>query len=379
MRIGFDVRYLSHGLVGGVHIYVKHIVGALIEATAASDQLILYADTKRPFEIANLPPHVTVRYRPYHNLLSSLYNDWFLQQAAARDEVEVMHYPANYGFGPKTARVAMTLHDEINLLPLAEIFRGRGSNWTARKVAMSIYLHLCSVAAARRASTIVTISEYSRGRIAEVGRLDKQKIALIHYGCPVDIHRIEDVAVLAEVRSRLELTRPFILADAFKNPAVILRAWRLLPPPLREGREIIFFSRSPDVLSVVHAAVQAGYARLFVRPPRTVDLSALFTLAEAFVFPSWIEGFGLPLLEAMTCGAPIIGSDRGSIPEVVGDAGLIMDAEDEQQLAEYLVRLFECQEERERLRSLGFARVSGFTWQRAARQTLELYQRLLLN
>jgi glycosyltransferase involved in cell wall biosynthesis len=75
----------------------------------------------------------------------------------------------------------------------------------------------------------------------------------------------------------------------------------------------------------------------------------------------------------MTCGAPIICSDRGAIPEVVGDAALIMDAEDDRKLVKYLQRLFEHREERERLRQLGFARAVQFTWQNAARRALDLY------
>ena len=113
-----------------------------------------------------------------------------------------------------------------------------------------------------------------------------------------------------------------------------------------------------------------------VRPARR-DLSALYSLADVFVFPSWIEGFGIPLLEAMTCGAPVIASDRGSIPEVAGDAAMLMDAEDHQKLADYLCRLFEQRGERGHWQALGFARAAQFAWPDIARRALGVYQKAM--
>lgn len=372
MRIGIDVRYLSHGLVGGVHTFMANFIPALI-GLATDHELYLYADTKHPFELSNLPPHVTLRLLPWTSPLSSVYHDFFMHRVMARDKLDIAHFAGNYGFGPTSTKTVVTLQDEINLLPLMDIWRGHPK--TPQTIAMMTYLHYCTHAAMKQADLVVTISDYSRRQIARYSGLDPRKIAPVPHGCPLDIYRVEQPHVLAEVRQRLKLTRPFILAEAFKNPAVIVRAWKALPAEVRETYEIVFFSRSENVLPIVHEAVAAGYARLLVRPARA-DLRALYSLAETFVFPSWIEGFGIPLVEAMTCGAPIICSDRGAIPEVVGEAALIMDAEDDRKLVEYLLRLFKDPAECERLRQLGFQRAPLFTWQNAARRVLELYTTL---
>jgi glycosyltransferase involved in cell wall biosynthesis len=371
MRIGIDVRYLSHGLVGGLKIYIRDSVAALLDV-ANGHQIFLYADTKRPFELGNLPRGVTLRRLPYRTPLSSIYHDLFLRKVMARDRVEVAHFPANYGFGPAGARTILTIHDAINLMPLREIIRGHPKN--PRTIGMMTYLHFMTQAALRSADLVTTVSAFSGKEIAHYGRVDARKIAVVPSACPSDMRRVTDQNELTEVRQRLNLTRPFILADAFKNPGVLLRAWRLLPGDLQKRIEIIFYARSSDVLPVVHQAITEGFARLLVRLPSR-DLAALYSIASVFVFPSWIEGFGLPLLEAMTCGAPVIASDRGAIPEVAGDAAIIIDAEDERSLAMHLEAVLTDANRAQSLRERGLQRAAQFSWHRNARQMLECYAR----
>jgi glycosyltransferase involved in cell wall biosynthesis len=373
MRIGIDVRYLSHGLVGGVHTYVEHFVPALIEL-AQDCQIYLYADAKRPLELDALPHHVTVRYLPWKNPLWSVYTDFFMGRQVARDRLDVMHYPANYGFGPSNARVVVTLHDAINILPLRMLLRGKGTTRTPRVIAMTIYLHLCSRLALRRAHLLLTVSQHAKNEIVRYSGFDPQRIIPIPHAPTPDLQRAPNPAQLDEVRQRYGLMCPFVLADALKNPAVLVRAWQRLPDELRQARQIVFFSRRPDPLPIVHEAVTAGWARLLILPPRQ-DLIALYNMAEVFVFPSWIEGFGIPVLEAMTCGAPVIASDRGSIPEVAGDAAILVDAEDDAALAHHLTCLMTVPGQAQQFRQLGYARASQFSWRSTAQQILDGYRK----
>jgi len=154
------------------------------------------------------------------------------------------------------------------------------------------------------------------------------------------------------------------------------RAWRLLPAELRARYQMVFFSRRPDPLPIIREAEAAGHARLLIRPSWE-DLIALYSAAEAFLFPSWIEGFGIPVLEAMTCGAPVIASDRGSIPEVAGNAALLVDANDAEALAQYITRVLSTPAEAQRLRELGFARAAQFSWRNTAQRILQSYSQAL--
>lgn len=368
MRIGIDVRYLSHGLVGGVHTYVKHLVPALL-AAAKGHEFVLYADTKASFELADLPANTQVRLLPYHGARSSIYHDLFMRHRMAEDRLDVAHFPANYGFGPRGVTTVITLHDAINVMPLHKIIAGHKKN--ARTIAMMTYLHLSSSAAVHRADGILTVSEHARQDILRYCRLDPARIAAIHHAPTPDLQRIADPTTQAAVHARLEIRRPFVLADGLKNPAVLVRAWRLLPASLRDTYEIVFFARHQP-WPAVQEAVEAGFARLLLRPSRQ-DLITLFSSAEAFIFPSWFEGFGIPILEAMTCGAPVIASDRGSIPEVAGGAARIADAEDEAAFAHHLQAVLGDPAEAARMRSLGYARARQFSWRTTAERTLACY------
>jgi glycosyltransferase involved in cell wall biosynthesis len=371
MRIGIDVRYLSHGLMGGVHTYVANFVPALIEL-AHEHEIFLYADTKRPFELARWPDYVTVRYLPWRSGLSSVYHDLFMRRQVERDRIDVIHYPANYGFGPPAAATVITLHDALTIMPLRTVMRRLPK--TPRIVAMTIYLHCCSVAALRSASLLLTVSGHAKEEIARYGRFERGRIVPIPHAPTADLRRIEDQRALDEARERLGLARPFVLADGLKNPAVLVRAWRQLPPALREPRQIVFFARRPQVLPIVGEAVASGEAKLLIQPTRA-DLMMLYSMAEAFVFPSWIEGFGIPLIEAMVCGAPVIASDRGAIPEVVADAGLLADAEDAEGFARHLAAVLGEPRHARHLRERGFARAAQFSWRRTAQSILDSYDR----
>ncbi|WP_322489253.1 glycosyltransferase family 1 protein [Chloroflexus sp.] len=369
LRIGIDARYLSHGLVGGIHTYLKHLLPELFVA-GSNEQFVLYTDRKAPFELSNLPTNVTIRTLPYRNTLSSIRNDVVgLRRAMTADRIDVAHFPANYGFGPHHAVTIITLHDAINVMPWHEIIAGH--NKDPRSITMMTYLHVMTRRAVRRSHGLLTVSQHAKRDILRYCRYDTDAISVIPHGPPPDVRRITNEQVSAEVRERYGLTRPFVLADGLKNPAVLARAWPLLPESLRQRYEIVFFARR-EPWPAVREAVAAGYAHLLLRPPRP-DLIALFSMAAAFVFPSWFEGFGIPILEAMICGAPVIASDRGAIPEVVGDAGLIGDAEDEQALARHLTTVLSDPIATERLRQAGWQRAQQFSWQRAAQQTLTAY------
>ncbi len=370
LRIGIDVRYLSHGLVGGVHTYVARLLPALLDA-APSHTFVLYADDKAPLELA-VPAGALVRTLRWRHQGSSVWNDYTLARAMAADRIDVAFFPANYGFGPRHAAAVVTVHDAINLLPLRHTLVVRGHAATLRTSAMTVYLHVNTVRAVRRATRLITLSSYARDTIVAASRRRHEDIDVVPHGTPPAVPVTPDD--LARVRRAHGLTGAYVLADGLKNPGVLLRAAARLAPDVRRAHTVVFFARHAQVLPVLAAAVAAGEARLLVNPSRD-DLAALYAGASAFVFPSWIEGFGLPLLEAMSYGTPIIASDRGAIPEVAGEAAILVDAEDDARLATVLHDVLTSPETAAALRAAGAARGRQFTWRRSADETLAALQR----
>jgi glycosyltransferase involved in cell wall biosynthesis len=241
---------------------------------------------------------------------------------------------------------------------------------------MFTYLHSLTRLAVRRAHLIITDSTHARREIVTHSGLPAERVLVAPLAQDPARRPVEDSRRLADTQERHGLTRPFVLADALKNPAVLIRAWRRLPTGLRERFQMVFFCRRPDPLPIIREAEAEGHARLLVRPSRE-DLIALYSQAQAFVFPSWIEGFGLPVLEAMTCGAPVIASDRGSIPEVAGEAALLIDAEDDAALAQGLAQVLGDPAEAARWRARGFARAALFSWRGTAQSILDAYRQAL--
>lgn len=373
MRIAFDVRYLSHGLTGGVRTYVWHLARWL-PAVAPGHQFFFYADAKADLDLpAPLPANVTVRVLPWRSALSTVVNDRRIAEWMRRDAVDLAHFPAN--LGPRGRyRLVVTVHDALNLFPMREHLRGFGKS--PRKVAMMLYLGHHTRRALRDADRLITVSEHARQEIARVGGCALSRITVIHEAADPRFRRLADGEALAAARARWQLGELSILADGIKNPGALIAAWRLVPDEVRRRATLAFFSREAQPRPDVAAALAVDPQVRYVAQPSSEDLVLLMNAADIFAFPSFYEGFGLPLVEAMQCGLPIVASDRASVPEVVGEAGLIFPLEDVARGAAHLTRLLADADYRALRRAASLRRAAEFSWENAARATVAVYESL---
>jgi glycosyltransferase involved in cell wall biosynthesis len=237
---------------------------------------------------------------------------------------------------------------------------------------------------ARRVSRVVAVSHFSASEIQEVFHLPSDRVAVIHHGPSPDMFPERDDQKLQEVQARLHIPfRPFVLfvggAEPRKNHTVVFNAFARSPQLAKSlslvaigevqsrGANLTETARELGITDSVHCP---GYVS-------SGDLRMLYSHAEAFVFPSLYEGFGIPLLDAMACGAPIITGSGSALPEVAGDAALYVDPHDPEQLGMEIERLVGDRELQTQLRKKGFERVKQFTWDRAAQETLHLYRDVL--
>jgi glycosyltransferase involved in cell wall biosynthesis len=237
---------------------------------------------------------------------------------------------------------------------------------------------------AKRAAHIITVSEFSRRDLMETYGIAPERITVTPEGGAPQGFAPTAAAEIERVRAHYKIEGDYILAvgsiQPRKNLARLLRAYSSLlqrrvranlPHLVLVGKRAWLYEetiRSVGNLGLKQNVTFTGYV------PEG-DLPALYSGALCFVYPSYFEGFGLPPLEAMKCGAPVITGNQTSLPEVVGDAGLMVDPFDTEALAEAIRRVIDDADLRQTLRERGFNRARMFDWRETARLTIKAYER----
>jgi glycosyltransferase involved in cell wall biosynthesis len=232
-----------------------------------------------------------------------------------------------------------------------------------------------------RAKKVLTVSNFSADDIADRYGLPRERIAVIPNGVSDEFRPVRDPAAFDALRRRIGLPdAPYILfvggADPRKNHRALVRAFAKRAQELKEYRLVLVGDTVHRFGDMARTVAQCGLESRTVCPGRLPieDIRHLYSHADLFVFPSRYEGFGMPVLEAMACGAPVITSNCTALPEVAGDAAVLVNPDDEEELGERLVHVLGNPALRESLRAKGFDRARQFTWERAARQTVEVYK-----
>ena len=330
-----------------------------------------------------LPPHVSLRVEPirFFRLRDNLGKVWFEQAgfpyACWRDHVALAHVP--YFGAPRFSptRLVVTIHDLIPLI----LPNYRGSLF------VRTYMQLAA-ASARHADAIIADSEWSKQDIIARLQIDPARVRVIHLAADSQYCPLHDPARVAVVRQKYALPEKYLLYlggyDQRKNVRVLIKAfarlqkyydagYRLVLAGVNLGKDSKFFPE-PQRL-----AREAGLPDDAVQCLGWVDESAkpvLYSAATVFLFPSLYEGFGLPPLEAMACGTPVICANATSLPEVVGDAGVLVAPHSPAEWADAIRDLLDNPARRLKLREQGLAQAKKFSWRRTAQETLAVYTAL---
>jgi glycosyltransferase involved in cell wall biosynthesis len=230
-------------------------------------------------------------------------------------------------------------------------------------------LRLAQRRAAHAAHRVIAVSERTRQDLIERYKASPERVVVIHNG--VDHQRFHPAEVdPAVVARRYGVPHPFVLCIGSLMPW--RNAPRLLRAVARLGYGLLFVGRDiwgSDPTARLASDRGWGWARFAGYVP-DAELPALYAAARVFAYPSLYEGFGIPPLEAMACGTPVVASTAGALPEVLGDAALLVDPYDENALAQAIQA---AAEDRGALRQRGLERAARFTWQRAAAETWQVY------
>jgi len=377
LRIGIDCTAAIHQQAG-IGRYTRGLVEALAKLGGKHEYVLFVAGGKSPSADFSVKVSNNLRIRRvplserfltimWHRLRLPLPVDMFI------GSVDVFHSP-DYVLPPlRRGRKVVTIHD------LSFIRYPEGAEPSLRQ-----YLMQAVPDAVRRADLVLADSENTRQDIIELLGVVPGKVEVLYPGVDGRFSPLEDEELLGRVRELYDLSFPFFLSlgtlEPRKNLIFLLDAYAALRAAGEVSHKLVIAGergwlyegifRRVKELSLEREVIFLGFVA-------DENLPALYSLAEVFVFPSLYEGFGLPPLEAMACGTPVITSRSSSLPEVVGEAGLMVSSEDSDGLTQAMRRVLDDRALREDLARKGVRQARKFTWQASARKLLTIYQGLV--
>ncbi|HEY0405172.1 MAG TPA: glycosyltransferase family 1 protein [Pyrinomonadaceae bacterium] len=368
LHIAIDAHAVGSGLAGN-ESYVTNLIEALAGETA--HRYTLYVTKREALErYAGRWPHMSVRLTQPHTPLVRI--PLTLSAELRRRPVDLLH--VQYTAPPLApCPVVATIHDlSFEHLPLTFKRRSR------------MQLRLTVRRTARAAARIITSSDYSSSDIVQTYGIAPERVSVTPLAAPAHFAPVTDARELRRAREQHKLAGDYVLAvgsiQPRKNLPRLIAAYALLRRErATEGLpRLVIVGKRAWLYGETLRAVEAHGLHNFVTFTGYVsstDLPALYTGALCFVYPSYFEGFGLPPLEAMQCGTAVIAGDRTSLPEVLGEAGLLVDPFDERAIAAGIGRLIDDEGLRAELRRRGLERARLFNWRRTARLTVAAYER----
>ncbi|MDO8589387.1 MAG: glycosyltransferase family 1 protein [Armatimonadota bacterium] len=374
MKIGLDARYLTHPQEGGFRTYTQSLIAAIARIDQRNEY-VLYTD--RP---ADLTPTLSFEERGLASNFRTrvvsgslpVREQVALPIALARDRVDVAHFLCNTAPLLITCPFVLTIHDVIPCLP--EAFpRPFGSRKTRL---LDRYWREVIPLAASRAARIVTVSESSSLDIQRVLGMPAERIDVMHNGIDPSFRTLDPDA-LRTVLQTTDLPSDrfflgFLSKEPRKNSVGILRAFKILSERVSDCG-LVLVSSSRDDVAIVSESSLRDPRIIALRGVSRDRLVALYNAAVALVFPSYAEGFGLPIVEAMACGAPVITSTAGSLPEVAGDAALLVDPGNTNGIAQAMLAVLTDERLSRSLRTRGLERARRFSWEETARRMVATY------
>lgn len=378
MHIGIDASRIAIDERTGTEHYTYELLAALAPQDRQT-RYTLYCN-RRPRALPPLGPNFTLRHIPFPRLWTHAR----LSAELALHPPEVLFVPAHVlPLGAplqRLTRTVVTIHD-LGYLHFP----------AAHTRAQRLYLRLSTQWSAWAATRLIAISAATRDDLVRFTGVAREKIAVVHHGLAARFRPVEDPAQLAAAQARYGIRSPYLLyvgsiqprknllrlIDAFAAAVQPVDASR--PPALRDLHLVLAGKRGWLSEAIERRAAERGVADRvrFVGYLPDADVPALLSGALTFAFPSLYEGFGMPVLEAMACGTPVLTATTSALPEVAGDAALLVDPSDQAAIAEALAQLAISATLRADLRARGLERAAQFTWARCAAETLAVLRQSL--
>jgi glycosyltransferase involved in cell wall biosynthesis len=374
LKIGIDYT-AALKQSGGIGRYTRGLIMTLAQLDQRHQYTLMSTPDSPADDLRFFHPHTNFAHKRYplperwmtigwHRFYLPLPVEWFT------GSVDLFHSP-NFILPPvRRARTLLTVHD------LSFIRHPQGAAPALRR-----WLEQVVPRSLGRADHVLADSESTCQDLIDIFGLAPEKITVVGAGVEPRFQPATDSVLLDRLKARYRLPEKFVLGlgtlEPRKNFTGLIRAYS--QSPVRESHHLVIAGGKGWLYDDIFAAAQASPVAHRIHFTGFVaddDLPALYSLADIFAYPSHYEGFGIPVIEAMACGTPVVCANNSSLPEVAGQAALQVTATDLPALAEALDRLATDQALRQQAIEEGFRQARQFEWPAAARRLLEVYERL---
>ncbi len=376
MLIGIDASRANKSEKTGTEWYSYHLIQELKKIADLKDRFILYSREKLRGDLGKLSENwqsKILSWRP-KKFWTQIRLSWEMR----RRPPEVLFVPAHTLPFIHPQKTVTTCHD-VAFLRLPQVY-----DWPALK-----YHELALKFALRHATKIITVSEFTKSEILEFFKISPERIAVVPNGYDSSRYKIiDDKEAIKKVLEKCKISQPYILyvgrLELKKNTPGLLEAFKILKKNLKSSAEnsqlklVLAGQPGFGFEKVAKAIVDNDLHDQIIMPGwvEPDDLPYLMNGANAFVFPSFYEGFGIPILEAMASGTPVVCSGIPALREVAGEAAYFVDPYEPKNIAEGIERVLGDEHLREDLRIRGLAKAQDFSWDRCARETWKVLENL---
>lgn len=365
-RLGLDVR-LTYSTAGGIAKYIRNLAAALPALAPECENVHFYR--RGQAETFSAAARRVDCWTPAHHRLER----WALAAEVLPYRLDLLHSPDFIQPAAGYRRSVITVHD-LTFLRYPEFLTAEARRYYNGQIGWAV----------RRAAAISADSQATKADLVELLAVPEAKVTVIPLGLDPEFRPDAPERVDAATLGRLGLARGYVLFvgtfEPRKNVTGLLRAYAALRQAAPDAPPLVLVGRAgwlfDETLAEIAALGLEPHVRRLEELP-AADLPAVYRGAAVLVLPSHYEGFGFPVLEAMGCGTPVICANRASLPELAGDAAVLVDPDDTAALTDALGRVLGDGALRAGLIERGLARAKPYTWERTVNETMALYDRAL--
>lgn len=307
-----------------------------------------------------------------------------LTKAAKADNVDLLHCTSNTAPLLINIPLVLTLHDIIYMeKSYLQILNGSGTSY--QKFG-NLYRRFVVPRIIKNSKKIITVSEFEKRRIADFFKLDGNKLSAVYNGVSSHFKKITDNNDLRRVKEKYKLPDKFFFflgnTDPKKNTKGVLQALSLFYKENKEEYKLVMLDY--EKIELDKLITEIGDSSLLNKIHLTgyvinTDLPSIYSLSTIFLYPSLRESFGIPMLEAMACGTPVITSNTSSMPEIAGDAACIIDPFKPEDITEAIIKILNNDINKTELIEKGYLQAAKFTWKAMAEKVLKIYKEINSN